>query len=1621
MRRSRPGSAASPRSPSGCLRRTCCRSSSPRSCCSWRSSARWRSPSGGRRDRHGPALLVPRALGAALRDRHGGGARPPQPDRDLHGDRAAAQRRQPHLRRLRARPRNRRRPGDRVLRDHRGGGGGGRRARHHPRALSPARHDQRRRGDHAAMVTTVPWLRWIVLVPAAGFLFQVTAGRRSRAAVAVVGPGVVLVALALALAAARQLEALGPGAALVDRCYTWLDAGGFRADAALRFDALAMVMTLVVTGVGFLIHVYSLGYMRDDPDFARFFAYLNLFVTAMLILVLADDLALLLPADRLLVREGGERHRRQEGLPREPHRRCGLSARTLPPRAHDRDARHPGHRRPPPGAARGDRRRLARAAARRALPARGRHGEVGAAPPLRLAPRRDGRPDAGLGADPRRDDGHRGRLHDGAPARALCARPGGARRRGGDRGGDGLLRGDHRLRPDRHQEGPRLLDDQPARLHVPRGRGRGAERGDLPRRHPRVLQGAPLPRGRQRDSRARRRAGHAPHGRIAGEAAAHVLDDGGGDARHCRRAAVCRLLQQGCDSLGRARRRSSRARGGAARLRDRRHDRLLHGSAPLPHLLRDVPRGPRSAAPRARGAGHHGAAARRPRRALGGGRLLAGAPRARADPRQRGPGGAARAGCARCGSRARGARPRLGLLRGAAGAPRSGARGPRGGRDARRGEVPRRRALRPRRRGPHLRARRARRARHRPPHRRPRDEPRRRHAGDEQHLAPPPDRQRAALRVLVPRRGARAHWLVRAQALRHAARHADGLRAACGRGAARAAAARAGGGHAAGGARLRARPAPAGARGAAGVPCGGGRLPARRAGRVDPGLGDRVPGRRRRHQSAAGAAHRLSHAGRRARLVGRHPPLGPRVLRLAPRARDRHARGLRRPRPVPLLRLLGAHAGPDVPGDRDLGRPAPHLRDAQVRALHARRKPPHAGRDPLRRLAGAGADRGDVLRLRALPRASPLAARAALALCGVRARLRDQGAGLPAAHLAARRAHRGAHGRLGDPRWHPAQDGHVRVPALRDPAVPRGGAGGGAVARWPRRHRDPLRGARGGGAAGLEAAGRVFLGLAPGLRRARALCLRTDRRGGGRAADAEPRVVHRRALPPGGHDLRAAPHARDRRLRRALGRRASLRGVSAGGNARLGRPARPQRLRRRVPDPARRIPHAAGGDRVGDQRGDLRRALPPLDVPAGRVRPGDACREPAARRSRAARARRPRPGAGALRRDRPLPGAAAARGAAVGRAHARPAREARGGRAGGSGGGGAVTAAFAGNWTVALPGLLVAAAAMLVMLVDAGWPRAEQRGLATLGLLGLAAAAGAALWRWQVGGPTSGFMDALRGDRYALFFALLVCAGAGLTLLMSIEYVEEQGLAAGEYYALVLLSAAGMVFMAAASDLLVIFLALEIMSVAVYVLAGILRSDVRGNEAAVKYFLLGAFASAFLLYGIAFFYGATGCTRLGAIAQAVGRGGLTPTMLVGTALLLVGFGFKVALVPFHVWTPDVYEGAPTAVTAFMAVGVKAAGFAAFARVFAGALGAAAPSWTGLLWVGAALTMTVGNVTAVTQTNVKRMLAYSSIAHAGYALVGLVAGSPAGGSALLFYLVAYTAMNAGAFAVLLALD
>jgi NADH-quinone oxidoreductase subunit N len=346
-----------------------------------------------------------------------------------------------------------------------------------------------------------------------------------------------------------------------------------------------------------------------------------------------------------------------------------------------------------------------------------------------------------------------------------------------------------------------------------------------------------------------------------------------------------------------------------------------------------------------------------------------------------------------------------------------------------------------------------------------------------------------------------------------------------------------------------------------------------------------------------------------------------------------------------------------------------------------------------------------------------------------------------------------------------------------------------------------------------------------------------------------------------------------------------------------------------------------------------------------------------------------------------------------------------------------VTAAVLGGWQAMLPSLIVVGVAVLAMTVDLVWRDPDADGVAATGVVGLGIAMIVTLSLWG-GPPVRGFAGTLLLDRFALFFALLACLAAALTILLSIEYVREQLISAGDYYVLVLLATSGMILMAAAADLVVVFLALEVMSVAVYVLAGMLRGDVRSNEAALKYFLLGAFASGFLLYGIALVYGATGSTRLDVLAVAVAKG---PSLMLlgGVALLLVGLGFKVALAPFHAWAPDVYEGAPTSVTAFMAVGVKAAGFAALARV---AVAALAPTalWQPLLWTLAVLTMTVGNVCALVQTSVKRLLAYSSIAHAGYALIGLVAGTPAGGAALLFYLVVYTFMNVGAFGVLLAL-
>lgn len=343
------------------------------------------------------------------------------------------------------------------------------------------------------------------------------------------------------------------------------------------------------------------------------------------------------------------------------------------------------------------------------------------------------------------------------------------------------------------------------------------------------------------------------------------------------------------------------------------------------------------------------------------------------------------------------------------------------------------------------------------------------------------------------------------------------------------------------------------------------------------------------------------------------------------------------------------------------------------------------------------------------------------------------------------------------------------------------------------------------------------------------------------------------------------------------------------------------------------------------------------------------------------------------------------------------------------------------NWSAVMPSLILTVVGMIVLCWDLWIKEQDRKYLAWLSLVGVV---GATLMSYALWGRNeSAFNGMLALDAYALFFNMIICLATGMTILMSRSYVENNELPVGEYYALLLFAAVGMMLMAAATDLIVIFLGLETMSMAVYVLAGIRRQSVKANEAALKYFLLGAFASGFFLYGIALVYGATGSVKLGEVATYIsthlsGDQG-SPLLLAGMALLIVGFGFKVAAAPFHAWTPDVYEGAPTTITAFMAVGVKAAAFASFARVFLLSFGEIQGQWQWLLWVVAVVTMTVGNLTALVQDNIKRMLAYSSIAHAGYLLVAMVAGSELGGAALMYYLVAYGLMNLGAFAVVVA--
>jgi NADH-quinone oxidoreductase subunit N len=344
------------------------------------------------------------------------------------------------------------------------------------------------------------------------------------------------------------------------------------------------------------------------------------------------------------------------------------------------------------------------------------------------------------------------------------------------------------------------------------------------------------------------------------------------------------------------------------------------------------------------------------------------------------------------------------------------------------------------------------------------------------------------------------------------------------------------------------------------------------------------------------------------------------------------------------------------------------------------------------------------------------------------------------------------------------------------------------------------------------------------------------------------------------------------------------------------------------------------------------------------------------------------------------------------------------------------------NVIVVLPSLILVGFAMLVMLVDmfSGATPGGRASMPWLALAGIVACAIASAWLWNQ--PVATFQDMAISDQFALALNFIVLIAAGLGILLSVNYIPQINAQIGEYYALLLLAAAGMLMMGSAIDLITVFLALEIFSLALYILSGLQRENPRSTEASMKYFLLGAFATAFFVYGAALIYGATGSTQYNAIASVLAsEQGDLYLLWPGIALLLVGFGFKVSLVPFHMWTPDVYQGAPTPITAFMSVGTKAAGFAAFTRVLLAAIPAQQETWSWALAILAVLTMTIGNFAALRQTSLKRMLAYSSIAHAGYILVALTPGTAEGANAALFYLFTYAFMNIGAFAIVIALE
>lgn len=334
------------------------------------------------------------------------------------------------------------------------------------------------------------------------------------------------------------------------------------------------------------------------------------------------------------------------------------------------------------------------------------------------------------------------------------------------------------------------------------------------------------------------------------------------------------------------------------------------------------------------------------------------------------------------------------------------------------------------------------------------------------------------------------------------------------------------------------------------------------------------------------------------------------------------------------------------------------------------------------------------------------------------------------------------------------------------------------------------------------------------------------------------------------------------------------------------------------------------------------------------------------------------------------------------------------------------------------PEIVLSAFAILLMLLEPAVPRERKKALGWLAIAGVVAAGLSSIWAFHSSGLA--FSSSISSDPYSLYFIDLFLAIAVLVLLGSMDYLERDAVDHGEFYALVLMATVGACFMAASTDLIMIFIGLEISSISTYILAGYRRGELQSNESSIKYFLLGSFATAFFLYGIAFVYGLTGSTNLLKVQdhlRSLETADPPQLLWLAVVLMFVGLAFKVSTAPFQVWTPDVYQGAPAPVTAYLSTAPKAAAFAVLVRIVIGSFahaGAAGPIIFWILWVSAVLTMCVGNLAAIWQSNVKRLLAYSSIAHAGYILVAITAGGVEGTSAVLFYLAGYALMNVGAF-------